>query len=296
MPALQVNHAIMFADIAGSSRLFHEAGNNVASARINETLSALHERASVFGGELVKTIGDEIMLKFATADSAAMAAREMQRYLHQQTLPLKLKIGASFGATLVKSSDVFGEAVNDAACVARIAKGDQIIVTSTFYEALSYTQQQYCQVFDRTLLKGKNQHNLIYRMDLDNPLGHCTQVLPVIHLTTEHDSLPEIQLNINGEQLSLSVADLPYRFGRDRHHVDCFVPSALASRQHCELLFRRRKFVLVDHSTNGTFVHQEHTNEVYLRREEAPLQGRGRITFGEPSAAAKGPVIHFVVQ
>ncbi len=296
MPSAQVNQAIIFADIAGSSKLFHEVGNKIASERINQTLTTLSEQASVLGGVLVKNIGDEIMLRFPSVDSAAIAIREMQRYLSQQTTPLKLKIGASYGPVINHAGDVFGEAVNDAACVAKIAKADQIIITTCFYEALSTPQRAFCQIFDLTLLKGKRQKHLIYRMDWDNVQQHCTQVIPVVQLTAEHDSTPFIELEINGKKVELTAADLPFSFGRDRQRVDCFVPSALASRHHCELLFRRKKFVLVDHSTNGTFIRQEYIGEVYLRREETPLQGRGQITFGQPTNKTKEPIIHYHIQ
>ncbi len=296
MPNSQVNQAIVFADIAGSSKLFHEVGNKVASERINQTLATLSEQTRVFGGILVKSIGDEIMLRFPLADNAAMAMREMQRYLSQQATPLRLKIGASYGPVITHSSDVFGEAVNDAACVARIAKADQIIITKGFYDALSSAQRSSCQIFDLTLLKGQSQRHLIYRMDWDTSSQHCTQVMPVVNMTAEHGTTPFIQLEINGKKLELTAADLPYSFGRDRQHVDCFVPSALASRHHCELLFRRKKFVLVDHSTNGTFIRQEYIGEVYLRREETPLQGRGQITFGQPINQTKEPIIHYQIE
>jgi hypothetical protein len=40
----------------------------------------------------------------------------------------------------------------------------------------------------------------------------------------------------------------------------------LASRAHCRLEYNRGKFILVDQSTNGTFVCTQDGKEVYLRR------------------------------
>jgi hypothetical protein len=38
--------------------------------------------------------------------------------------------------------------------------------------------------------------------------------------------------------------------------------------------------VLIDHSSNGTYVTVEGEAEMALRREELVLRGRGRVSFG----------------
>ena len=44
------------------------------------------------------------------------------------------------------------------------------------------------------------------------------------------------------------------------------------------------KFVLADHSANGTFVTVEGDPEVVLRRDEFTLRGHGWIAFGQSRA------------
>src|SRR5690606_30674497 len=56
------------------------------------------------------------------------------------------------------------------------------------------------------------------------------------------------------------------------------VPAPLASRQHARIEFRRGKYILVDQSTNGTWVRLQDGKDVYLRREELPLWGAGIIS------------------
>lgn len=55
-----------------------------------------------------------------------------------------------------------------------------------------------------------------------------------------------------------------------------------ASRKHAWIEFRREKFVLVDYSSNGTWVRTTDNKEIYLRREEFPLWGHGWISLGQP--------------
>ena len=44
---------------------------------------------------------------------------------------------------------------------------------------------------------------------------------------------------------------------------------------------RRDKFVLIDHSSNGTYVTVQGEPEIVLRREELTLRGRGQVSFGQ---------------
>ena len=54
-----------------------------------------------------------------------------------------------------------------------------------------------------------------------------------------------------------------------------------ASRQHCTIERRQDKFMLRDHSTNGTFVTVDGELEVVLQREEFQLRKRGWIALGQ---------------
>ena len=59
-----------------------------------------------------------------------------------------------------------------------------------------------------------------------------------------------------------------------------------ASRHHCTIERRKDKFVLVDLSTNGTYLTVEGEKEVLLQHEEFVLRKRGSITLGTPLVAA----------
>jgi predicted component of type VI protein secretion system len=66
-----------------------------------------------------------------------------------------------------------------------------------------------------------------------------------------------------------------------------------ASRQHARIEKRRDKFVIVDHSSNGTFVAIAAEAEVCLRREELMLRGRGRIGLGHRTTEPEATVVEF---
>ncbi|HEY5644436.1 MAG TPA: FHA domain-containing protein [Pseudomonadales bacterium] len=67
--------------------------------------------------------------------------------------------------------------------------------------------------------------------------------------------------------------------------ADLAVVGHSASRRHAHIEHRKQYFVLVDHSTNGTYVQTEDEKVTFLRRGELRLWGNGWIALGEPLSA-----------
>ena len=68
---------------------------------------------------------------------------------------------------------------------------------------------------------------------------------------------------------------------------DIVVQGNLISRIHARIEIARNKFLLVDQSTNGTFVTTQDGKEAFVRRDSVALQGKGMIGLGklpEPNA------------
>ena len=86
-----------------------------------------------------------------------------------------------------------------------------------------------------------------------------------------------------------------YILGRAK---DCELPvkSDLASRHHAEIVFRKGKFVLIDQSTNGTFVKVQGGKEVYVQAEETPLSGSGFISLGKAVTVDNEHLIYYSCQ
>ena len=87
--------------------------------------------------------------------------------------------------------------------------------------------------------------------------------------------------------MELGEGHMAVAIGRDAQN-DVVIADRLASRMHARIERRRDKFVLVDQSSNGTFVTVDGEGEIQLRREELMLRGRGRISFGHSYAGRSG--------
>ena len=72
---------------------------------------------------------------------------------------------------------------------------------------------------------------------------------------------------------------------------DIVVQGSLISRIHARIEIARNKLLLVDQSTNGTFVTSEEGKEAFVRRDSVALQGRGMIGLGKlPDANASDAI------
>jgi len=282
---------IMFADVVGSSSLYKLRGNSSAKACIDATLSAMCESVLEHSGTVVKTIGDEIMTSFECALAACECAQSLQQLCGGNPAFQPIRIGMAYGNTLCDENDVFGDTVNDAAFVAQIARAQQIVITQAVFDALG-PQQVDCQEFDRVQLKGTHEKSLIYRLHWESAThSHNATTVMSIHDITQQLESHKLTLWVGEEQHTVLADQTPFIIGRDSQKAHLHVDSNLASRDHCRITFQRGKFVLVDHSTNGTYVSPTDAEAIYLRRTEYPLTGEGVITIGQPQQGSD--VIHY---
>src|SRR5215831_18434436 len=76
MTLISKERAILFADVSGSTSLYETLGDKPAAKAIDALLGTLREVIETRDGQVVKTIGDELMVVFNNASAACEAARE----------------------------------------------------------------------------------------------------------------------------------------------------------------------------------------------------------------------------
>ena len=288
--------AIMFADIAGSTRLYNQLGDDKAEFLISTRLAIMCSITSNNNGRVIKNIGDEIMCQFPSAEDAALAATEMhvKKVTSDDSEPLNIRIGLHFGNTIEKNNDIFGDAVNIAARMAAIAKANQSITTESFIKLLSNDSKSRTRLFDSTRVKGIDEEIKIYQLLWEE--GNVTTFATAQHIQQISKAKVSIVLKFKGEERFYTDSDIntAISIGRD-DACDLTIDATFASRSHLNLEFRRGKFVLVDHSTNGTYIKLNNQNNIFIRREELPLIGEGYISLGEDYKKENTTNIYFSV-
>ena len=102
-------------------------------------------------------------------------------------------------------------------------------------------------------------------------------------MEAHHDA----QLVLNWQQISATLggADKAVSLGTGPTadlSISGASASQFASRAHAHIERRKQGFVLVDHSTNGTYVQTEDERIAMVHRGEMRLWGAGWISLGEP--------------
>lgn len=271
--------AVLFVDVTDSTRIYETLGDTQALALIDELFGLLDKASTSHGGSVVKKLGDGMVCAFPDADAAFQAACDMQ-LAAPGTGPERLttKIGFTYGPVVLSGGDVFGDTVNVCARLVALANAEQVLTTQQTVDALSPELRSRCRQMFPIRVRGRHEEivacNVMWRSDPD-----LTEInLLRATMTRARDAV--LKLMHQGELRVLRSDGAGMRIGRDKEN-DLVIDSHFASRLHARVFAREGHFVLVDQSSNGTYLLADgNSAEILLRREEAVLSDRGWIGLG----------------
>lgn len=276
---------VLFADIAGSTRLYDTFGGAKARELIAECLSRLKRLILANDGTFIKTLGDAVMGTFPTPDAAAETARQM----HEETAfnskmiqaNIHLRIGFHHGDAICELQDVFGDAANVGARMVELAKSDQIITNRETLAQMTSDLKQMARVVDRTRVRGMDDimeiHELVWGQPEQMTMSSSFTEEMIASLAAEKDFL---QIRYLRQRILVDHERPILTMGRGAaNHL--IIDGPLVSRMHARIELQRNRFLLIDQSTNGTFLKMKAEDPVFLRRDAIQLEGEGLIRLGE---------------
>ena len=290
--------AILFADVSGSTRLYERLGDTHARTLISKYIELLVRATTVRDGRLVKTIGDEVMCVFPTADKAAESSLLMQDEVKALALtephPLSIRIGFHFGQVIEEDGDVFGDAVNVAARMAGEAKAGQIITSGDTRAAFTNPAHlEATRFLLSTTVKGKREpieiHELTWGEDELTEMAMRAMDSDLIPA-----SLAGCKLSCGTQQFVVNADNDAMTMGRGLQST-FVVPSSKASRVHAKVEWRRGRFFLVDQSTNGTYLRDANGRTAFVHRDELQIQGAGLIGLGQEVSADSSDAVKYAI-
>ncbi|MEE8387015.1 MAG: adenylate/guanylate cyclase domain-containing protein [Acidiferrobacterales bacterium] len=286
--------AILFADVAGSTLSFVTLGDEKAKEwilGIQRIMSAVVTNSS---GEVLDYIGDEVMCRFPDANTAVNAACHIQRAMQEmpptEGITAAARIGINWGSIVADGDRLFGDTINIASRLTEIAEAGQIIISDAVASLLSAEAKTRVRKFDRVNVKGKRDTLSIY--DVLWEQDDVTTIVSAGKAPMAQAKGDAMLLEYKNQKQEVGQSTMEFRIGRD-DDSDLVVTSSFASRNHARIEFRRGKFVLIDQSTNGTYVKTNDGKVVYIRREELPLWGSGEIGLGEATSEDNQNLIRF---
>jgi class 3 adenylate cyclase len=128
--------AIVFADLAGYTRLTEELGDEGAAGVALRLAELALETAGRRGGRLVKLLGDGVMLQFARPRAAVEAALDLVGAVEAAGLPVA-HVGIDAGRVIARDGDFFGRTVILASRLSGAAGPGEVLVSSSVVAAVA---------------------------------------------------------------------------------------------------------------------------------------------------------------
>jgi class 3 adenylate cyclase len=292
--------AILFADISGSTALYDKLGNERALKLVSGTLDILILEMAKHQGTLIKTIGDEIMCTFPGAVDAVNAAQAMHQKMEEQNpangQPVYVRIGIHYGEVIQGAGDVFGDAVNVAARVTSISRARQITTTQSVVDMLPEDMRKKARPVMRAEFRGKQNALSIFLIIWEKDDTMSTRIgMSAYRKPAEAQTKSQLFLRYRQQVLTLNEQSRSALLGRD-NTCDLVIQNKLASRQHALVEYSFGKFLITDHSANGTFIRFSDNQVIQLSHQQIVLHGAGQISFGQSFAESPVDVVEYILQ
>ena len=150
---------LLFCDLVGSTELLDRLGDAAGERALREHFAVLRAAAAEHGGREVKSLGDGLMVAFASSLSAVACAVAMQRRIaaHAAGAPeraLGLRVGVNAGEAISAGDDYFGSPVVVAARLCDRAGAGQILVSDVVRSLAGNRAQAAFVALGEIALKG----------------------------------------------------------------------------------------------------------------------------------------------
>ena len=288
--------AILFADVVGSTQLYDKFGDTKASETVALCLEVMKDSTFQFNGKVIKTIGDEVMSTFANVDEAMQAASMMQQRISnndsaaEDHIPVSIRIGCHYGPVVEEQNDIFGAAVHTANRMTSQAKARQIVISGSTVDLMSDEVRKQTRQIDVATVRGRIDEVALFEL-IWQP-EEATSMLPTIEWESKIRNASRLTLSFRDAIVVVDDKNKSVNIGRADDN-DLVIKGNLISRIHAKVEMRRGKFFLIDQSTNGTFLLTDSLEEIFVRRDSTELTRGGYIGLGKVATSDAPLAIKF---
>lgn len=264
---------VLFAEVSGRDEFLRVAGPVLGWNGISDCIDRVQRTARSSGGKVVKVIGSELMMLFDSPDAAAGAASRMHAAVSE--LPavagtrLSIKVGYHAGPVIEGNNDLLGDTVKLVAALMRQARAGQTMTTPQTAKLLNNQTNSHS---GREHVHSRQEHaHSGQEIEISLPGGGHYERARAKHM---------LQLSYGSESAICWSGNESVVVGRDPA-CGLVTATAFASRRHCTILLRADGLMIRDHSSYGTFLTNEGSEEIELRYgQEAPLATHGAVSLG----------------
>ncbi len=287
--------SVLCADITGGERLYQKLNASEATHALGRCEKRLTQAVEGFRGRLTQGSGSAVMAYFSDAEDALQSAVEIQRRVAKLPPMSGIALGVRVGLCV-------GHAANEMRFFDAEGKGNAAVNLLQF----AAPGQVLMSVPKRA--KGFQWNDLIAHSHPEIVVKSGKRQLGVFELDWKNFALSQIRAGSANDghgyaTLYLHFKGAAYEFDPGQASLSIGrlascklkLESEKCSRIHARIECRNGQFVLIDQSTNGTYVLPEGGSVHRLCKHELVLSGRGRMSFGEPLTTEGVETAQFVV-
>jgi class 3 adenylate cyclase len=165
--------AIVSADVVGYSLLMGRDDSATLAGLKAHRRELIDPTIAEYGGRIVKTTGDGLLLEFSSVVDAVRCAADVQRGMAERNADvpsakrIELRIGINVGDIILDGEDIFGDGVNVAARLQELAQPGGIVVSNA---VVSHARNKVAHGFvalGERQLKNIDEAVAIYNVCLD---------------------------------------------------------------------------------------------------------------------------------
>lgn len=243
---------------------------------LQRRLKRLERVLAAQGGHLIRSWPRGLVAGFDSAETALIGACEMQRrcavipQLGDTQLSLKIGIHAALKQQLTRHAIAPAEAT--AAKLSALLDHAGLVISDPVRENLPDKLKD-------TAAPIVNDGSAIAAFSVD---WHAVPARPLLR-----PSLPDSS-PLSGCAIVLRQGEQAFVFDNRQHVIaigrdmacDLPINSAKVSRSHARIIYRLGNFVLIDTSTNGTYLYPDNGTASRVQKNMIVLSGKGRLGFG----------------
>lgn len=280
------NLCVLAATLPSDARLAARLGADEAAHALDRCMRRIERSIDSHGGTVIDSRADSVLAGFERCDSGILAAGEILDRVRSLP-PLSgtrqtVCIGLHYG--MVESDPTQGDGPALAQRLAKLARHEQALVSGPTVLLLTPAARHAANPQEIRSAEidalGVPVHAVGQRA------GMVTSLPPTVRLSQR------LRLRHQQDVIFVEEQRPVLLIGRELGN-DVVIMDPRASRQHARIERRRDGFILVDESSNGTYISVDGARETCVKHGEIPLRGPGRIGCGFSASEIERDLVFF---
>ena len=302
-PDIKPHLCLMQAELTGGQQLYATLSEAEATQAFEQAYHRLERAISSFNGHIAKHIGEQLTVHFNQAEDAWRAACDMQMRIDKMPAVSGIKLAAriAFHWGSASGSDASPEVLQLTSRLFRLVKDGQILTSQAVVDVLPPALSQAARHLKSVDIPLHGTSVPVYAITwspttlaASHPPVGVPAAASATPLTPSTSAPPRLQLFCNGQTATLDARRPLLTLGRDLG-CDLCLASPQVSRQHARIEWRDGSFILIDQSTNGTWVVADRREEHRVHGTQYRLPPFGQLRFGPGNDRPAEALVRFFI-